>query len=255
MFKKSARACPPTHWVPWLLTGLAAWPLLASAAGPAPAPAARVEAAARQFLQDQATLKGLVDPAFELHLATSPQPLAPCPTPVDVQALETRYLSRMRFSATCPGEGGWQRDWTVRAEVTAVVVVAAADVPANRPLTDADLAQERRKLTDMADALPAPDAAIGQASTRALRTGQVVVPRFLAQPLLIKRGEQVTIQARSGPIEVNVAGEALEPGRRGEVLRVRNSSTGKVIRARVLDSGLVEPENMGRASGAAQSRD
>lgn len=238
----------------WVFAGFALWPLLAAAAGPSPDAAARVEAAARQFLSEQATLKGLVEPTFELHLVTGAQPAAACPVPVVVEARDTRYLSRMRFLATCPGEGGWQRDWTVRAEVSAKVVVAAADVPANRPLAEADLAQERRKLSDMADALPALDAAIGQASTRALRTGQVVQPRFLAQPIVVKRGDSVNIQARSGPVEVNVAGEALEAGRRGDVLRVRNTSTGKVIRARVLESGLVEPESIG-GSSPAQSKD
>ena len=38
------------------------------------------------------------------------------------------------------------------------------------------------------------------------------------------------------------AGEALEPGRMRQVVRVRNSSTGRVIRARVLGDGVVEPE-------------
>lgn len=234
---------------------VAAWcPLVVAVAGPQPEVAARVEAAAREFLMEQATLKGLVEPTFELNLVTRPQALAACKQPVVVQALDTRYLSRMQFSAHCPGTEGWPRNWVVRAEVSAKVVVAVVDVPANRPLTEADLAQERRTLSDMADALPALEAAMGQASKRSLRTGQVVQPRFLAQPLLVKRGDSVNILARNGPIEVNVAGEALEAGRRGEVLRVRNAGTGKVIRARVLDSGVVEPESMA-VSASAQSRD
>ncbi|NMM76298.1 flagella basal body P-ring formation protein FlgA [Rhodococcus sp. SRB_17] len=219
-----------------------------------PEPAVQVEAAVRQFLAEQATLKGLVDPAFELSFVSRAPVPAPCPQAVAVDAMETRYLSRMRFSATCPGQAGWQRDWIVRAEVSAMVVVAATDVPANRPLAEADLTQERRKLADMADSLPALDAAIGQASARALRAGQVVQPRFLAQPVLVKRGDSVHIVARSGPVEVQVAGEALESGRRGAIVRVRNTSTGKIIRARVLDSAVVEPESMA-GSYSGQSND
>ncbi len=123
-----------------------------------PEPAAQVEAAVRQFLAEQATLKGLVDPAFELSFVSRAPALAPCAQAVAVDAVETRYLSRMRFSATCPGQAGWQRDWIVRAEVSAMVVVAATDVPANRPLAEADLAQERRKLADMADCRQPADA-------------------------------------------------------------------------------------------------
>lgn len=229
---------------------------LAMAAGPAVDPAARVEAAARQWLSEQATLKGLVEPQFEIHVASGSQAApAPCAQPLAVEPVETRYLSRMRFSASCPGAQGWQREWIVRAGVSALVVVAATDVPANRALAESDLAQERRRLTDMADALPAIDAAVGQASTRALRTGQLVSARTLAQPVVLKRGASVSIVARNGPIEVTVAGEALEAGRRGEIVRVRNTGTGKVIRARVLDAAVVEPESIGESTSTPQSRD
>lgn len=241
-------------WAGAALAGVLCGPLSLSAA-PLQAPAQRVETAARQWLAEQATLKGLVAPQFELSLVErGTTPAAACAQAVVVEAVETRYLSRMRFAATCPGSAGWQREWVVRAEVSALVVVAAAPVQANRAMAEADLAQERRTLVDMADALPSVDAAVGQASTRALRTGQVVSPRWLVQPLLLKRGDSVSIVARNGPIEVQVPGEAMEPGRRGQVVRVRNAGTGKVIRARVVEAGLVEPEGMVQSMGD-QSRD
>lgn len=229
--------------------------LVATVCAAAPSPAQRVEAAARQWLAEQATLKGLVNPRFELHLVErAATPVPPCPQPVEVEPVETRYLSRMRFVAACPGDAGWRREWVVRAEVSALVVVAAAPVQANRVIAEAEVVQERRTLVDMDDALPSPEAVVGQASTRALRTGQVVSPRWLAQPLVLKRGDSVTIVARNEGVEVQVAGEALEPGRRGDVVRVRNVGTGKVIRARVLDAAVVEPESIGR-SLPDQSRD
>jgi len=236
------------------VTGALFCPCLAATAVPQPEVSARVEAVAQRLLSEQAARKGLLEPEFKLNLVTSPQPLAPCQQPVSVEPVDTKYLSRMRFSVSCPGKDGWQRDWIVRAEVTALVVVAATELPANRVLTEDDLTQERRKLTDMAEAVSTLKAAIGQSSTRALRTGQVVLPNFLALPILVKRGDNITIRARSGAVEVNVAAEALEPGRRGDFIRVRNSSTGKVIRAKVSGSGMVEPEGMAEAS-EAQSED
>lgn len=210
-------------------------------------PTAPVEAAVRQHLAEQATRNGLVEPAFELSFVSRTPVPAPCSQPVAVDAVETRYLSRMRFRVTCSGQDGWQSDWIVRVEASVMVVVAATDVPANRPLAEADLALARHKLTDMGDRLPALENVIGQASSRALRSGQVVLPRFLSQPLLVERGDRVKIVARSGAVEVQVAGEALESGRRGSIVRVRNISTGKIIRARVLDSAVVEPESMAGA--------
>jgi flagella basal body P-ring formation protein FlgA len=202
---------------------------------------------------DQASAKGFADPVVELKLATHPKPLQPCDGTVSVDALETRSLMRMRFVAVCTGAEGWQREWIVRAELTAKIVVAAADVRANQALTDDDLSLERRRVTDIADAMPDPSAAIGKASSRALRSGQPVSARWLAAPLLVRRGESVTILARNAGIEVQAAGEAMEPGRLHEVVRVRNTTTGKVIRARVIEAGTVEPEIIGGSSRVQSS--
>lgn len=205
-----------------------------------------VEQAARDWLAEQADARGLAEPVFELKaVARQPQPLPPCADPLTVDALETRSVARMRFAVVCAGEGGWQREWVVRATVTALVVVAARDVPANRELTAEDLAVERRRVTDLAGAVTLPEDAVAQSSSRTLRTGQALHTRWLVAPMLVRRGDSVTILARNAGIVVSAAGEAMENGRASQIVRVRNSTTGKVIRARVLEEGLVEPESMG----------
>ncbi|WP_326536796.1 flagellar basal body P-ring formation chaperone FlgA [Pseudorhodoferax sp.] len=204
-----------------------------------------VEQAARDWLVEQAESRGLAEPVFEVKaMARQPQPLPPCAEPLTVDALETRSPARMRFAVVCPGNDGWQREWTVRAAVSALVVVAARDVPANRALAADDLTLERRRLTDLAGVVTLPEDAVAQSSSRTLRTGQALNARWLSAPLLVRRGDSVTIFARNAGIEVRAAGEALEPGRQHQVVRVRNTTTGKVIRARVLEEGLVEPESM-----------
>lgn len=209
-----------------------------------------VEQAARDWLAEQADQRGLAEPVFEVQaVSRQPQPLPPCAQALTVDALETRSPARMRFAVVCPGSDGWQREWTVRAAVSALVVVAARDVPANRALTEQDLAIERRRVTDLAGAVTLTDDALAQASSRTLRTGQALHARWLSAPVLVKRGDSVTIFARNAGIEVRAAGEALEAGRQRQVVRVRNTTTGKVIRARVLEEGLVEPESMAGSAG------
>ncbi|VEB41976.1 flagellar basal body P-ring biosynthesis protein FlgA [Chromobacterium violaceum] len=57
----------------------------------------------------------------------------------------------------------------------------------------------------------------------------------------MKRGDAVSIVARQDGIEVTSAGEALANGRQGEVIRVRNTSSNKIINARVSAQGEVAP--------------
>jgi len=132
----------------------------------------------------------------------------------------------------------------VRASDSAKVLVAVASVPANRPLEAGELALERHDISATPDALSDMQLAAGKASKRALRTGDVVRSGWLLSPTLVRRGEPVRIVARSGGIEVTVAGEALDAGARGDTVRVRNTATGNIIRARVVSMATVEPAEL-----------
>jgi flagella basal body P-ring formation protein FlgA len=81
---------------------------------------------------------------------------------------------------------------------------------------------------------------VGLTSRRSLRAGEVLRQGQLAAPVLVKRGSAVSIVARKEQV-VSMAGEAMDPGALGQVIRVRNAASGTVIRARVVDAGVVEP--------------
>lgn len=219
--------------------------LLAASALPVIAEPAdsRVAQAARQFLLEQAAHAGWRNPVVEVSVVGERPPLA-CPRPVNVEPLDTRHPGRMRFAAQCPGLERGRQSFVVRGEISAEVLIAAAALPAGRSIAAADLALERRDITAVADALSEPAAAVGQASRRSLRQGQIVQRQMLVAPILVRRGDTVHVLARSGPVEVSTSGEALEAGRGDDTIRVRNAATGKVIRARVTASGAVEPVDL-----------
>ena len=72
-----------------------------------------------------------------------------------------------------------------------------------------------------------------------MRAGQ------LSSPVLVKRGDAVLMLARREGIEVSMAGEALDAGARGAMVRVRNAGSGQVVRMRVAGQGTVEPIDSG----------
>lgn len=222
--------------------GLAVVPalLLSGAAGAAVPVVAQVEQAARAQLEKQAAGSALAEPRFELAVATS-RPAPPCRQPVMVEPIDTRQPARMRFAVRCADGAGWRYEYVVRARVSALVAVTAAPVAANTALTDADIALERRDITAIADPVGAAADALGQTSRRSLRAGEVLRTGQLAAPVLVKRGEAVVMLAKIDGIEVSTAGEALDAGSRGAVVRVRNAASGQVVRMRVASAGTVEP--------------
>ena len=199
-----------------------------------------VEAAARQQVARWAEAAGLSEPQIAVTVVPGTRPLAACSQPVTVQGADTRLPARMRFIAVCSGAGGWRYEFIVRAQISARVAVMASELAAGKVLADDDVLLERHDISSISDSIAAPQDAVGMSAKRALRTGEIVRKGLLSSPALVKRGEPVRIVARREDIEVSMAGEALDAGARGDLVRVRNAS-GTVIRARVTGAATVEP--------------
>lgn len=147
-------------------------------------------------------------------------------------------LSRQRVRATCPGN--WQVDARVQLEVQRQAVHAARSVERGERLSEQHLTlrwtvigrQSRELFADL-------DQVLGHSAKRRLRAGQLITANLLADAVLVRRGEAVTIIARQPGIAASVKGQALANGAAGEVIRVRNISSDKVIDAQVLEPGVV----------------
>jgi len=219
--------------------------LLALLAPGAPVLAASLEAqvqdAARRAVLDTADREGWVAPELQFApLAARPAPA--CAGGWDVTVQDTRSLSRLRLAAHCPASPALPaQSFVLRASLSAEVLVARQAVASGRALAEDDVELQRRDISQASDALGRLEDALGQAPRSSLRPGQILQKRQLTPAQLVRRGEHVRIVARSEGIEVHGAGEALDAGARDAVVRVRNSASGRVISARVLDSGLVEP--------------
>ncbi|WP_229408537.1 flagellar basal body P-ring formation chaperone FlgA [Massilia yuzhufengensis] len=203
----------------------------------------RIEQAAREHIDKQLTNSGLSDPQVELSVVSA-RPAPACGAPVEIEALDARQYARMRFVARCPDPRGWRHDFVVRARVSAQVAVTAMPLRAGEVLSDDHITLERRDVTAVNDAIGAPESAVGQTSRRSLRAGEVLRSSQLAAPIMVKRGDQVLMQARYEGVEVSMAGEALDAGARGAMVRVRNAASGQVLRMRVSGAGTVEPADL-----------
>lgn len=221
---------------------------LYSSAGRAELPAdnifSRVEQLAREQLAHQAASAGLLEPQFQVTVVKSTRPVPACAAPVALETADSRSAQRMRFVAVCPGSNGWRYEMLARGTITAQVAVTSAPVTANTPLQAGDVTLARRDVTMVPDSIASLPGAVGLSSRRSLRAGEVLRQSQLASPVLIKRGSAVNIVARKEQVEVSTAGEAMDPGALGEVIRVRNATSGTVIRARVVDAGVVEPADI-----------
>ena len=126
------------------------------------------------------------------------------------------------------------------------VFVTNRRVAAGEALTDEVVRIDRRALSGRA-AVDFADTISGQSTRRTLRAGTVVLRSDVAEPkpaqreIVIRNRDAVVLTARKGNLAVTLLGaEALQQGRIGDTIRVKNPQSGKIISARVVGASTVE---------------
>ena len=83
------------------------------------------------------------------------------------------------------------------------------------------------------------DQVAGMSAKRRIRSNQPLNPGLIDLAHLVRRGEKVRIVANRDGISASMPGEALQNGASGELIQVKNLSSGKTVDAKVLDTGVV----------------
>ena len=65
----------------------------------------------------------------------------------------------------------------------------------------------------------------------------VLCPR---RTVLIKQRELVELVARIGPLEIRAKGEALQDGKAGQLIRIKNVDSSVIVVGRVVERSVVE---------------
>lgn len=140
-----------------------------------------------------------------------------------------------------------QRDRTrrvsTRVEVYETVYGATAALNRGYRMRGADLVELRLPTSQIPrDAVRHPDLIDGAMLKRALQPGEAIRDAWLEVPPLVRRGDRVRMIARRGALQITARGEALAHGTRGELIRVRNLGSGKIVSGQVTAPGVVEME-------------
>jgi flagella basal body P-ring formation protein FlgA len=145
------------------------------------------------------------------------------------------------------GRGG-QRATPIAVELRfrQVTPVAARPIAARQTVAAADVVLETRELPQRGAALSL-EQVTGKSLRRSVAAGEILTERDLIapvkenDPVLIKPRDAVRLTARKGNLLFSMPGaEALQSGRMGEMVRVRNTASGKIVLGRVTGPGEVE---------------
>jgi flagella basal body P-ring formation protein FlgA len=121
------------------------------------------------------------------------------------------------------------------------VTVAAKALARDTLLAETDIEIIRRDVSFLGPGILTDTAsALGKRLKTSVQPGSVLYSRYLEKPPLVHRGDLVTIQARTGQLEVTAPGQARGAGAEGDLIRVKNLMSRRIVQATVQGTGLVE---------------
>lgn len=198
----------------------------------------------RAMLERQAERQGWqsMQLRYETNLPASAANLPPCANVLQIRATgdAPSAMERQQLEINCPDTPGWSLNATAQAHVFLPAVHAEGIIDRGQTIRPNDIRLERINIAKARRGYyNRLDEVIGMAAKRRIRAGQTITPSLLEQAMAVKRGEPVKIVASNDGIEASASGEALGDGQPGDVIRVRNTRSGKVIDAKVIEEGVV----------------
>jgi flagella basal body P-ring formation protein FlgA len=176
---------------------------------------------------------GQIDPRLRLQS---------CAHPLEVffNSQQRRQMARAFVGVRCSEPAPWKIYVPISLRVFGEVAVASRPLQRGQVLRSRDLRFVRRNLAELPGGyLTRPEEVVGMELSRPTPAGAVISPLALQQPDLIHRGEQVALIIDSSAISVRMRGKALADAALGERLRVKNTSSGRVVEGVVSAPGEV----------------
>ncbi|EMD1178577.1 flagellar basal body P-ring formation protein FlgA [Vibrio harveyi] len=154
-----------------------------------------------------------------------------CSKPIDIKYSKPQWLiGRLSITLTCNNPNFWKKRINVFSEIKISVVVAKSALLKGQVIKKTDLTVRKESLEKIGrDYFSIKDDVIGNVMKRNIRAGTLLTHRKVEPPLKVKRGAIVSIKYSFRNLLATMKGEALQSGRKGEQIKIKNLSSQKVI--------------------------
>ena len=142
------------------------------------------------------------------------------------------------------GERLFERAVAFRAIHSAVRVVAARDLRPGEPLDEENITLESVRTSSRPRSQPSLKAFMGSRTRSWVKRGTVLAESMVRMPspeIIVERNKPVRMMISMPGMTVTAMGLALMPGRDGDVIRVRNIDSMRIVSALVRPDGSVTP--------------
>ncbi|MGB3623394.1 MAG: flagellar basal body P-ring formation chaperone FlgA [Ketobacter sp.] len=168
--------------------------------------------------------------------------LSRCNAPLDIQHRpRNRNYGRLTMRVECNGDEPWAIHVPVTIQAFAKVVIASGPIAKGTHLSAGDISIETPDLSLLYGGyFSAAEQVNGFVAKRPISAGQVLNSSLMDPVKMINRGEKVVIIAEGPGLNIRTTGVSMEDGAYGELIRVKNANTEKVVEGRISGPGRIK---------------
>ena len=181
------------------------------------------------------------DPEMTLKLSNrSIQLHVPSRSDAIIKVTNTIYDQRTkRFSANISTPGSKAIRVTGRLQKMLNIPVLNRRIPKNEIIKSEDITWVKSPSSRVQNNIVLyEDDLVGKTPKRGLRAGTLIRSSEVQRPILVEKGSLVTIVLKTPLMVLTSQGRAVEPGANGDVIRITNTQSNKVVQAVVTAMGV-----------------
>lgn len=167
--------------------------------------------------------------------------LSRCSQPLEVKPPYNNQLSgNISLSVKCPDAKSWSLYLSASINRYKQVYQTQTNLTRGHILTRQDVALVRKNVSRLRQGyFTNIEPLLGMEVQRRLRQNQVLEPAYVRAPLLVKRGDTIPIIARNSQFSIRMKAKALMNGAKGDRIRVKNTSSNRIVEGVVTPNGEI----------------
>ena len=167
--------------------------------------------------------------------------LKPCDQPLAFNIRQRKLLGRVNIKIICESNNRWSTYMPVFVHLYTPILVAANTIPKDTIIDRSNLIEIEVDLAKFQqEYIQSPELIIGKSARRTIKMQTAFRSSLLIEPKIVNKGDAVIIIAKHKKFNIKAPGKALENGKMGEQIRVKNTKSNRIIDAWIIGPGQVK---------------
>lgn len=191
------------------------------------------------------TIARNINPSTEYEVSVLPLDsqlkLPECTKPLEVfRATDLIKAGRASIGVRCNAEKKWSIFVSAIIKAYESVIVLTQPIQRGEIFTRQHLNIEKRDISKVrGDFITQVEQVENKQAARNMPAGAILGLRSFSEPPLIKRNDKIVISSVQSGFSIRMGGISMMDGVKGQVIKVKNENSGRIISAIVIEPGLV----------------